>query len=313
MFAEKQPLVHRQLLNSYVTNRLSHSYLFEGTKGTGKEQGAQWFSQMIFCLASTGEPCGTCLNCTRIKLGEHPDVLLIEPDGQTIKVDQIRDIKNNFIKSGMESQRKLMIIRDADKMTVSAANSLLKFIEEPEGDMTILFLTEAKSKILPTIQSRCQVIHFAPLNAATLTTELITSGMSTQEAEFLVQLTNSREKAIELNQDEWFNEAILIGRKWTELILTDNMFAMVYVQQELIKLCKEKYQQQLFLDIVLIFIRQQLASKVEGGQPLVNKSKWSQKKIISGIEGILKSRKMLEANVSFQNICEHLVIKLITR
>lgn len=314
MIKDKQPLVYQQLLNSYRHQRLSHSYLFEGAKGTGKEATALWFTQLLFCEqpGETG-PCLSCSNCKRIGIGEHPDVLWIEPDGQTIKVDQIREIKSNFIKSGMESQRKVMVIRDADKMTVSAANSLLKFIEEPEGDMTILFLTESKAKILPTIQSRCQISHFSPLKSEDLIDLLETQGIGTAQAKFLAQLTNSFEKAVEFNEDEWFNEASLIARKWLELILMSNSFAFVFVQQELVKQCKEKEQQQAFFDMLLVMIRQQLVGKVTGGSQTVAKSKWSQKQLIGGIEEVLKARQLLDANVSFQNACEYLVIKLMTR
>lgn len=314
MFIEKQPLVYQQLLNSFQTNRLSHSYLFEGAKGTGKESCALWFSQLVFCLdleASAGNPCGTCLNCQRIAFGEHPDVLTIEPDGQTIKVEQIRDIKSNFIKSGMESQQKVMIVKAADKMTVSAANSLLKFIEEPEGDMTIIFMTESKSRILATIQSRCQILHFAPLIKSQVITELVAQGIDEKKAAFLAQLTNSHAKAVEFSQDEWFNEATSVSHKWAELLLANNGHAVVYVQQELVKLAKEKQQQIIVLDMLLIFIRQQLANKIDGGQQMLIPSKWSQKKLINGVENILAGRKMLDANVSFQNVCEYLAIKLI--
>lgn len=314
MFKEKQPLVYQQLLNSNETNRLSHSYLFEGTKGIGKEQCALWFSQLIFCLnnqTSKVGPCGECHNCQRIEQGEHPDVLTIEPEGQTIKVDQIRDIKSNFIKSGMESQRKVMIVKSADKMTVSAANSLLKFIEEPEGDMTIIFITETKSRILPTIQSRCQILHFAPLSQKSLIADLVNEGIEERQAVFLTQLTNSLTTAVEFSQDEWFNEAIVICRKWADLLIGNNSYSIVYVQQELVKLAKEKQQQILVLDMLLIFVRQQLTDKVEGRQQTGTASKWSQKKLIQGLEIILQGRKMLDANVSFQNVCEYLAIKLI--
>ncbi|QIL46357.1 DNA polymerase III subunit delta' [Vagococcus coleopterorum] len=312
MLKEKQPLVFQQLLNSFQTNRLSHSYLFEGAKGTGKKEMATWFSQLVFCEDSSQGSCGQCLNCQRIATGNHPDVLTIIPDGQTIKVDQIREIKGNFVKSGMESQRKVMIIQEADKMTVSAANSLLKFIEEPEGEMTIIFLTESKAKILPTIQSRCQILHFSPLPQSALIADLMASGIEKQQAEFISQLTNSHEKAVEFSNDEWFNETTAVARKWCGLLLSDNPYAMVFVQQELVQQCKEKEQQILLIDMLLILVRQQLANKVTGSQQMTVQSKWSQKKLINGLETILKARQMFSANVSFQNVCEYLSLKLIS-
>ena len=72
-----------------------------------------------------------CVNCKRIKNGNHPDVHIVEPDGLSIKIEQIRSLRTEFSKSGVESKKKLYVIIDAEKMTIPAANSLLKFLEEP--------------------------------------------------------------------------------------------------------------------------------------------------------------------------------------
>ncbi|MFX3864258.1 DNA polymerase III subunit delta', partial [Streptococcus suis] len=90
--------------------------------------------------------------------GNHPDVHWIEPDGQSIKKGQIEALQEEFSKTGVESNQKLYIIRHADKMTNNAANSLLKFLEEPHRGTTAVLLTEQYHRMLPTIISRCQVL-----------------------------------------------------------------------------------------------------------------------------------------------------------
>ena len=89
-----QPIVFRQLQNSFEHGRLAHAYLFEGDQGTGKAELALWFAKHLFCLdLQKGMPCEKCNNCLRITSKDHPDVVEIEPDGQSIKVDQIRALQ----------------------------------------------------------------------------------------------------------------------------------------------------------------------------------------------------------------------------
>lgn len=309
--AKLQPLVYQQLSTSITKGRLTHAYLFEGASGTGKKEMALWLTQAIFCLSEGARPCAECHNCQRILVGDHPDVLTIIPEGQTIKVDQIRDIKATFIKSGMESQKKVVIIEEAEKLTTSASNSLLKFIEEPDGDMIILFITDSKARILPTIQSRCQLLHFNPLSKKQLSLLLTAEDIPPIEAKFLAELTNSKEKAIEFYRDEWFNESKEAVLKWVTYLVESNHFSFVFVQQKLVKQFKDKKQQLLMFDMLLVYFNQLLYNKVRGEDTQVTRSKWSQQKIVTGIEQTLISRKKFEANVSFQNVCEQLTITLL--
>ncbi len=118
----------------------------------------------ILYAYANGLPCGKCNNCQRIQSQEHPDVVEIEPDGQSIKVDQIRRLQTEFSRSGYESRKKVFFIQEAEKMNASAANSLLKFLEEPPGDFLSDFRNGIVGRILPTIQSRCQIFHFQELS-----------------------------------------------------------------------------------------------------------------------------------------------------
>ena len=149
---EYQPLVFAQLKKSIKHGRIAHAYLFEGEKGTGKHEVGIWLAQHLFCTQMKDNlPCGKCNNCQRIEKKGHPDVLVIEPEGQTIKVDQIRRLQTEFSRSGYESRKKVFLIKEAEKMNSSAANSLLKFLEEPPGDFLAVLETDAVGRILPTI------------------------------------------------------------------------------------------------------------------------------------------------------------------
>lgn len=159
-------------------------------KGYRKEAHSTLVSSEPFCLESTETElaCGKCTNCTRIASHNHPDVHLLEPDGASIKIDQVRALKQELSKRGMESDQKVVIIYDAEKMTVQSANSLLKFIEEPEGGLLLLFLTTNPGQILPTIQSRLQPVTFKSLTFDSLLASLTAAGISEQKRGFMLAL-----------------------------------------------------------------------------------------------------------------------------
>lgn len=306
LLSQQQPLLYTQLKKSAATNRLAHAYLFEGDQGVGKEAVALWLAKQLFCTNPVdGDPCNECNNCERINHNEHPDVLQIAPDGQTIKVDQIRELKTEFTKSGMETNQKVFLIQQAEKMSVGAANSLLKFLEEPDGQVMAILMTTSLGRILPTIQSRCQVLHFQPLSKATLSRRLVERGVGEQTADLLSELTNSFEKAVELSEDEWFNEARDTIKQWFAYLSKSDNQAFVYVQKKLVKSFKEKEQQRLSFELLLYYFERQLAEETTKGPSR------RMEQLAEQIERVLIAHRKWEANVSYQNVCEQLVIRLI--
>src|SRR4051794_11616783 len=109
---ELQPTVLKMVKNSLMKNRVAHAYLFEGIRGTGKREIGLLLTKSIFCVSLIDgyKPCETCTNCQRINSGNHPDVHFIEPDGLSIKVDQIRSLQAEFSKRGVESLNKAYLI-----------------------------------------------------------------------------------------------------------------------------------------------------------------------------------------------------------
>lgn len=301
---EYQPLVFAQLKKSIKHGRIAHAYLFEGDKGTGKHELSLWLAKRLFCANVQEEaPCGACSNCLRIAQGEHPDVIQIEPDGQMIKVDQIRQLQEEFSKSGFESRLKIFILSQADKMNNSAANSLLKFLEEPVGNFLAILETESLGRILPTIQSRCQIIHFSPLSKEKLQEKLQEEGLSKETSRLLSRLTNSYHKAVEISQDEWFNETKDAVKRWVNYLLKKDPQAFIFVQKKLLGLAKEKNQQSEIFLLLLFYFQ-------EERDRLLGQGLWG-KEINRAIEAALQAQKKLQANVSFQGVAEQFSVKII--
>src|SRR5690625_5856331 len=152
--SEVQPLVSTIMMNSFKRNRLSHAYLIQGMRGTGKKTIAKLIAMTYFCTQTEGvEPCQTCHMCKRVNTGNHPDVHWVEPEGKTIKTEQIETLQTEFGYTGMESEKKVYIITSAEALTVNAANRILKFLEEPEPLTIALLLTDNGQAIIPTIKS----------------------------------------------------------------------------------------------------------------------------------------------------------------
>ncbi|MPW14764.1 DNA polymerase III subunit delta [Lactobacillus helveticus] len=177
------------LKRAYQQKKLAHSYLFVDSDETRALNTAYWLACLFNC---TGEnkPDGTCQNCKQILSGNHPDVLLVEPEGkQTLGIDQVHPLKEELAKSPVESSRRFFFINEAQKMTLSAANGLLNLLEEPIAPVVTILITNNSDQILPTVRSRTQIINFD--NGEKLTGKtalLLENGFSKNEIEELGNL-----------------------------------------------------------------------------------------------------------------------------
>lgn len=162
-----------RLVGALDGDTLHHAYLFEGPRGVGKGTVARYLALRANCLADGARPCRACQSCRTILAGTHPDVMLLEPDperaSKTIPVDAVREVirRTGYVRYG--SRRRFVLVEPAEAMQPSAANALLKTLEEPpEGTGFILVCTNA-SALLPTILSRCQRVRFGAVEIDALT------------------------------------------------------------------------------------------------------------------------------------------------
>lgn len=148
------------LRRALSTGRLAHAYLFDGPEGIGKRLMALEVVRTVFC-ADGG--CGHCTACRKVDHGNHPDLHVVEPDGSSIKIEQIRSLQREMTFRPLEARKKVCLIEGADKMNAAAGNALLKTLEEPSGEALMILLTSRSEGVLPTIRSRCQRLPFARL------------------------------------------------------------------------------------------------------------------------------------------------------
>lgn len=200
---QEQARAVRMLQSGLKVGRLSHAYLFHGPKGTGKRRTARAFAQAIFCPEREADACGTCLECRKFEHGNHAGIQWIQPDGQSVKIEQIRELRKDF---AYKSDRKVYVIDPAEAMTLQAANSLLKFLEEPETAVTALLITENRHALLPTVLSRCQSVPFLPASPAVMADKLLAEGLPKAAVLPAVHLASGLEMARELAASEQFAE-----------------------------------------------------------------------------------------------------------
>jgi DNA polymerase III subunit delta' len=183
--------------------KMPHAYLFVGVSGVGKTTTALAMAQALNCEApEAGEGCGRCKPCRQLLGGNFPDIEFLEPDGQSIKIDQVRDLERRFAYKPLVGRYRVTVVRPAEAMTEEASNAFLKTLEEPpSGNVLVLNATES-SDLLPTIVSRCQEVVFRRIPPRLIEEWLIgTKGMDREKASVLARISDgSLGKALDMEE-----------------------------------------------------------------------------------------------------------------
>lgn len=161
-YRDEQPVLFDILSNEILSNKISHAYLFNVSSSKNAFPFIYGFIKSILCPkhALDNDGCSDCNICKTIDDGNFPDISIIEPDGQFIKKEQLVNLQKDFTTTSLYNGKKIYIIKYAENLNASSANSILKFLEEPEKDIIAILLTKNVNNVLPTILSRCQVLNF---------------------------------------------------------------------------------------------------------------------------------------------------------
>jgi DNA polymerase III subunit delta' len=152
------------LRRAVAEGRIGQGLIFAGPRGVGKYRFALALAQAVNCERPVaGDACGACLSCRKMEAGDHIDVETIVPDGQFIKINQMREMSGKAQYKPYIGRRRVYIIDDADRLNESAANSILKVLEEPPETTLLILVTSKPYRLLETIRSRCQILSFAPV------------------------------------------------------------------------------------------------------------------------------------------------------
>ncbi|HLR60227.1 MAG TPA: DNA polymerase III subunit delta' [Pseudogracilibacillus sp.] len=317
-----QPIASKILMNSIKKDRLAHAYLIQGLRGTGKTEIATLLTQTIFCPEKKDlEPCGTCHVCKRVSSRNHPDVHWIEKDGQSIKNEQIDYLRKEFSYSSLESTRKIYIIEDAQAMTNQAANRLLKFLEEPLIETMAILLTDNIQGMIPTIRSRCQIIDLKPLDTNLLQKEMMNADLSKEQSKIMSAITYNIDEAIELTEDEKYQEIITLSKGMIKAIVTDYDNRFIYLHQNWLKEITDRKDTEYGLDLILLGFKDIAYMQIGKEESLVFFNSTDQilkdalqiftkKRLLQIMNALLKTKQKLKQNVNPTLLMEQFVLQL---
>lgn len=284
-----QPQLFKEFNQILKSDRMNHAYLFSGDFASFDF--ALYLAKSRFCEnLQDGLPCGECRECQLIAENEFSDVKVVKPSGQVIKTDTIRELMRDFSRSGFEGKSQVFIIQDCEKMHVNAANSLLKFIEEPQSSSYMILLTSDENKVLPTIKSRTQIFRF-PKNKPLLIEQAEKAGVLKTQAEILAELAKTPKHLDELMQDKKILDVIQTCERFVTVLLKEKMLAYLETGR-LVQVALEKSDQELVFQLLPLFLAKQ----------------FNQKESLVYLEKSYKAQHMWKSNVSFQNALEYMVI-----
>jgi len=309
-YKDEQPILYNLLINSIRKNKLSHAYLFETNDNPNSLDIIYSFVKEILCPKNIS--CDKCNICSRIDNGNYLDIKFIEPDGLQIKKEQMTELQDEFSKIALESDKKIYIINECDKMNQYASNSILKFLEEPVEGVIAILVTNNINRVLKTIVSRCQVISLNKNNYDKKENSfeniaLILNNSTTDIEKFLsdekqIKMFDSVLDFINFYEDNKKDTIVYVKKMWHEIFneRIDNLFAMDVMINFYYDVFKYKINGQvnIFVDKI------DLIKKISNND--VNN-------ILYKINLLIELKKLISNNLNIDMLIDYMILKLESR
>lgn len=322
----KDVVGHKDILkyisSAVENNRVSHAYILNGERGSGKKMLANLFAMTLLCETGDNEPCGKCHSCKQAESGNHPDIIRVTHEKpNSISVDDIRTQVNNTVDiKPYQGLYKVYIIPQADMMTPQAQNAILKTIEEPPSYAVFLLLTENAETLLPTINSRCVMLKLRNIKDTLIKKYLMENlEIPDYKADMCTAFAQGNMgRAIMLANSDHFNEireeAVQLLKHISEMELNEIVAAVKNISVYKLEITD-------YLDIIMIWYRDVLLykatkeiDKVVFKDQLQSIKEQARKSSYEGIELILesleKAKARLKANVNFDLVMELLFLTI---
>ena len=322
----KDVVGHKDILkyisSAVENNRVSHAYILNGERGSGKKMLANLFAMTLLCETGDNEPCGKCHSCKQAESGNHPDIIRVTHEKpNSISVDDIRTQVNNTVDiKPYQGPYKVYIIPQADMMTPQAQNAILKTIEEPPSYAVFLLLTENAQTLLPTINSRCVMLKLRNIKDTLIKKYLMENlEIPDYKADMCTAFAQGNMgRAIMLANSDHFNEireeAVQLLKHISEMELNEIVAAVKNISVYKLEITD-------YLDIIMIWYRDVLLykatkeiDKVVFKDQLQSIKEQARKSSYEGIELILesleKAKARLKANVNFDLVMELLFLTI---
>jgi DNA polymerase III subunit delta' len=298
-------------------DRLPNALIFAGPSGVGKRTLAILLAKFVNCLEGNGKTiCGKCSSCNKIHAGTHPDVREIQPEGATIRIDQIRSVINEVAYQPFEARYRVVIIDPADQMQLAAANCILKTLEEPPSRTIIILITTNPYMLLETIRSRSRLLQFAGIPQNQIEEYLVkVEGRSRQDSRLAAVFSGgSLGSALAFNTSE-FKEIRSQALEFTRLLLSGGNFAALSALSSALAKQKDSFQDwvEAFGAILQDIYYAKIDPRRIGQQDILEDvngiaSSTSRSAIVASIDGLKQLKGALRRNANRQLALESLFL-----
>lgn len=311
-FSISQKVAVQSIKNAVLRDKISHAYIIESNGYSKSLDFAKSFAKFILCPNhySNNNKCTQCEQCRLIDKNEFLEFKLIESEGQWIKKAQLDELQELFSRKAILGNKKVYIINNAERLNISSANSILKFLEEPEDGIVAILVVENTSQLLSTIVSRCQTLS--------LRKDKNLTGLNTIE-KLSEELTNNEEERKEYitseDKSQLLDATINFIKKYEESKLN----TIVYTNKLLLSEINDREKLTAFFEIMLLFYKDVLNVKLEKNveifndylEEIENISKINELDYLIGkINVIIDLKEKIKFNANINLLIDKLIIKL---
>lgn len=309
-------VMYKQMKRSL--NNLSHAYLFNLNGNAYSKDMIMSFVKAIICKEhKSKEEYNNCDLCRRIDDGNYLELKKIYKDGLWIKREQLNELQENFSTKAIESNKRIYMIYEAEKLNKSAANSLLKFLEEPQEGIIAILLTDNINQMMETIISRCQVLTFKKNNIEEyIKYNEITKKVTLHKLLFSIWKLNSISDTVEIDKYEEFINNVL---KYIKKYEIDKYKMIIYEKEYFLNYFKEKEDINKFFECLILFYRDVLKYKIDGQvmyyEDYINDIKKisennSKSQLINKINVAIQKEKLIKSNININLLIDSLIIDM---
>lgn len=311
----KEPIIYRQMKNA-LNGKLCHAYLFDLNGNIYAENMIMSFIKSILCKEhNTIEEYEECSKCKRIDENNYQELRKIYPDGQYIKKEQLDELQKNFSTKPLESDYRIYIIYDAEKLNSSAANSLLKFLEEPSEGVIAILLTNNINQVLKTIVSRCQILNFSKNKIQDfIAINNITDDKTLYKLAFTIFGISSKENIDDYHRN-FFESAI----KFIKYYEVNRLKTILHEKDLFLDIFKEKKEIFSFFEIAILFYRDVINYKLSKNIMYYDdyvdlleivSSINSIPRLLNKIDILLQKQKLIKNNININMLIDSLIIDM---
>ena len=307
-----QKTVVRLLKNSFDNDRLFHIYLFSGPRGSLKMDAAIYLASLVLC--NNGGACGSCEECINIDKWSNEHLFIVSPDGDSIKKEQIENLEHEF---GYKSDHtRVFIIQQIDKATLTAANTLLKFLEDLPNNCFGIILTENINKVLPTIKSRSQIVSFLPIPSDVVKDELIQKGIEVEKAHIISKITNNLSIASRYTKSKILDKAVELVKNISSEIEERRNPYLIFMQEGQFLYTLDRDKARIFFDLLVTIQDDKVNFLINRKDKMTFKSleytniNLMKEEEIEILEIILKFRERVDTNANIDMIYTQMFVEI---